>query len=94
MGKEISKKLYAINDDLFIHWCPACDEFHPLFVNKPSPTGCMWVWNGDKDKPSFTPSIRVSDYCHYLITDGMLVFLSDSRHLLQNQTVSMPDVPD
>ena len=94
MGKEISKKLYAINDDLFVHWCPACDVFHPLFINTPSPTGYMWIWDGNKEFPTFTPSIRVNNYCHYNIKKGMLEFLPDSLHLLRGQTVSMPDVPD
>jgi hypothetical protein len=31
-------------------WCPACGEMHPL------PDG--WTFNGDLDRPTFTPSFK------------------------------------
>lgn len=36
----------------YMHWCPACDEMHPL----PS----TWNFNGNIEKPSFTPSFKHS----------------------------------
>jgi hypothetical protein len=38
--------------DRHFHWCPACDEAHPL------PDG--WTFNGDFERPTFTPSFKHS----------------------------------
>lgn len=34
--------------DAYIHWCPACLEMHRLPDS--------WTFNGDLNKPTFTPS--------------------------------------
>lgn len=94
MGKELSKKLYAITDDIVLFWCPACDEAHPFFINKPSPLGKLWRWDGNVESPTFQPSVRVGEVCHFNVTNGMIVFHADSKHLLAGQTVSIPDFPD
>ena len=94
MGKALSSKLYAINDDLLVIWCPACAEFHPFFINKPSPLNSQWTWNGNADSPTFSPSVRVSEMCHFTVTNGFIHFHDDSKHVLAGQTVSIPDFPD
>jgi hypothetical protein len=33
------------------HWCPACEHTHPLPENG-------WTFNGDPDRPTFTPSFK------------------------------------
>lgn len=40
-------------------FCPGCGIAH--FVNvKPFRNGCpVWTWNGDRDKPTFSPSLLV-----------------------------------
>ncbi len=45
----------------YFHWCPACNELHPL------PDG--WAFNGDVDRPTFTPSFRHSEM-QRVIVDG------------------------
>lgn len=40
-------------------WCPGCDGVHG--INK-GPGG--WTWNGDVNKPTFTPSVLVRSGCH------------------------------
>ena len=40
--------------DRFFHWCPACEEMHPLFYDR------SWKFNGDLNKPTFTPSFKHS----------------------------------
>jgi hypothetical protein len=59
-----------------------------------------WQWNGRYDKPTITPSLRITGYykdkeicCHFNITDGQLVFHSDSVHSKAGQTVEMSDWP-
>jgi hypothetical protein len=36
--------------DRYFHWCPACEEAHPL----PD----RWTFNGNLDAPTFSPSFR------------------------------------
>lgn len=41
-----------------LFWCPGCDEAHQIRVEGPSP-GC-WGFNGDYDRPTFSPSVKVT----------------------------------
>lgn len=45
--------------------------------NRPHPT---WLWNGDRDLPTLTPSIRDLSGCkfHGFLTDGVWTFCEDS----------------
>jgi hypothetical protein len=36
-------------------WCPGCDEAHGIVHEGPN----AWGWNGDLDRPTFTPSVLV-----------------------------------
>lgn len=36
----------------YFHWCPACQEMHPLPDN--------WTFNGKPESPTFTPSFKQS----------------------------------
>lgn len=38
--------------DRYFHWCPACEEMHPLFDRAP------WTFDGNLDKPTFSPSFK------------------------------------
>lgn len=47
-------------------WCPGCDHLHPFTIEAPpGPTGerlnsgTTWEWNGDLDRPTFSPSLLV-----------------------------------
>lgn len=76
--------------------CPACKYWH-LFDKR-------WTFNGDVEKPTFTPSMLVNseiDYkkynlerCHSFVTDGKIQFLSDCSHSLAGQTVELTDAND
>ena len=35
-------------------WCPGCDEVHAVKVTEGG-----WTWNGDVDRPTFSPSVLV-----------------------------------
>lgn len=38
--------------------CPGCDDFHAVAVgNGPGP---RWGWNGDSERPTFSPSVLVT----------------------------------
>lgn len=39
-----------------LFWCPGCDEAHAIHHDGPN----AWGWNGDLERPTFTPSVLVS----------------------------------
>lgn len=39
--------------------CKACDEEHTIFTKAPQGFQAEWRFNGDYDKPTFSPSVRV-----------------------------------
>ena len=83
--------------------CPACGFGH-LFSNKAGekihPKGCSWDFNGDTEKPTFTPSMLSTTpdghggkkICHSFVTDGKIKFLGDCTHKLAGQTVDLPEI--
>lgn len=75
-------------------YCPGCEHMHWYEVPR-------WTFNGDKGKPSFTPSLlQRSEYgperrprvCHLFLTEGRLHFCGDCTHGLAGQTVDLPDI--
>lgn len=46
---QVSAKMRR-GEGRYFHWCPACQEMHPL------PDG--WTFNGDLEKPTFAPSFK------------------------------------
>lgn len=86
-------------DKRIMHWCPGCNEVHGYRVAGEG--GPMWTFNGDMEKPTFTPSMLLFEVedgkrvtlCHYFITDGKIIFCSDSPHALAGQTVDIPEWP-
>jgi hypothetical protein len=72
--------------------CPGCRHGHSVTVKGPN----AWGWNGDLEKPTFTPSIlvwasRPEWRCHSFVTDGKIQFLGDCFHDLKNTTVDIPE---
>ena len=79
-------------------WCPGCDGMHAVPTEACEPM--RWGFNGNVEKPTFTPSILVhevpghSPRCHSFVTDGRIQFLGDCTHKLAGQTVEIPQWPD
>lgn len=75
-------------------WCPACDDAVRI--------DSSWQWNGDLERPTFTPSILTRGYhgqqvervCHSFLTDGVWHFLPDCTHDKAGQDVPVVDLPD
>jgi hypothetical protein len=77
---------------VFYFHCPGCKMLHGL--------DSRWTFNGDVNKPTFSPSLLVrypwgpsqeEKRCHSFITDGFIRFLNDCTHELKGQTVEIPD---
>ncbi|HEY6461671.1 MAG TPA: DUF6527 family protein [Polyangiaceae bacterium] len=77
-------------------WCPACDDSHHFQG---------WNFNGDHERPTFTPSMLVryavgdpSDpasgrVCHSYLTDGVWNYLPDCTHAHAGKSLPAPDWP-
>jgi hypothetical protein len=97
---QVSKYLRSVQNG-HAHWCPGCNEMHVI----PN----MWEFNGDVEKPTFSPSVKITfpkgyykndvfsdkvDICHYFLTNGVLNFCGDSTHELAGKSVSLPELPE
>ncbi len=76
-------------------WCPGCDGAHQVTIGwGQSPS---WGFNGDYEKPTFTPSVFVNPgrqnpdahVCHSFVREGEIQFLTDCTHELAGQTVPL-----
>ncbi|MFN3381653.1 MAG: DUF6527 family protein [Runella zeae] len=81
----------------FVFHCPGCGVGHGVWVNNIN--GPKWGFNGDMERPTFSPSIRVRHHnngvdvlCHSFVTDGKIYFLDDCTHDLKGYTVDMEDI--
>lgn len=79
-------------------FCQGCKTPHLVYVDNPG--GPKWKFNGDLERPTFTPSLLVyaipatenwpgSPRCHSFITGGQMQFLGDSTHALAGKTVAL-----
>lgn len=87
----------------YLFWCPGCKCPHPYRVARSGTEGPeypVWGFNGDREKPTFTPSLLVNanspghTRCHLFLTDGMIHFCGDCDHELKGQVVPCPDWDD
>lgn len=103
-------KKYTLRDGSgrgYFHWCPGCKGPHRIQVE--GGEGPKWTFNGDEEKPTFSPSVRnftrvgpdghydskgkEKTLCHYFIEDGQIKFCGDCVHELNGKTVPMPEYP-
>jgi hypothetical protein len=83
-------------------WCPGCETHHAVNVKHPTGERPVWQWNGDRERPTFAPSVLVTyDFgeertpkrCHIFVRDGRIEYLSDCTHQLAGTTIEMEDMP-
>ena len=77
-------------------YCPGCKCNHSYRIKGKDP---VWSWNGDTDKPTFSPSLMVwrsrpEIRCHLYVENGMIRYLGDCHHELASKTVPMEDVDE
>lgn len=93
---QVSDIMLESNGIYFVE-CPGCKTLHPIHVGEQHKI--RWGFNGDLNKPTFTPSLMVNgghaeSQCHSFITDGKILFLSDCHHNLAGQTVDLPKISE
>jgi hypothetical protein len=102
MGVTLGKKVKLLAPGQPAIWCPACKTAHRFPTDDSNVINGRvhkWTFNGDGDRPTFTPSMHISPSqpehtCHSFVTDGMIQFLPDCYHTLKGQTVELPDWPE
>lgn len=87
--------------DMLSLYCPACKTTHHISVGPKSFWKTVWGFNGDYDKPTFTPSLLVTmDFpdgqrrCHSFITDGKIQYLGDCTHEMAGKTIELPEISE
>lgn len=98
----LSGKIRSAEGGRLLFWCPGCDSAHQVSIGEG--TGPRWGYNGNPNRPTFTPSVLVTyngaeadaeggipAICHSFVVDGQIQFLGDCTHHLANQTVEIPD---
>lgn len=55
---QLSKKLRDSEGNGLSFWCPGCKLAHR--IQHGAGAGPRWGWNGDVEKPTFTPSVLVT----------------------------------
>jgi hypothetical protein len=57
-----------------------------------------WTFNGDFDKPTFSPSLLVrypwkdkDRRCHLFLTDGKIKYMNDCSHNMSGETIELQD---
>lgn len=84
---QLGKKLRQCEDGLIRFRCPGCGETHGVYVEpakdgKPRP---VWGFNGDGDRPTFTPSV-LCQFFQYAFKPGTPEFKDDVRRAQESKT--------
>jgi len=82
----------------YIIECPGCDCSHLFYTNLSNPK-CNWKFNGDIEKPTFSPSLLIYPHpaqprCHSFVKDGKIQYLNDCDHNLKGKTVDLPEMDE
>ena len=97
---RLSRILEEYNGVLFFE-CPGCNRLHGVNVSREEQP--KWSWNGDVNRPTFSPSIlvegiygedRTVEICHSFVRDGVIEFLNDCTHDKAGSKAEIPDLED
>ncbi len=55
---QLSRKLRSTSNGGLMFWCAGCDMPHRVGVGDGD--GPRWAWNGDVERPTFSPSVLVT----------------------------------
>ena len=82
--------------EVLVFYCPGCKYDHPFHVGGDNAAHPQWEFNGDMERPTFSPSLIVNrgtpKVCHLFLRDGKIEFLSDCWHSLAGQRVELPEM--
>lgn len=96
-------KLVPGTAGMYSFYCPGCGKTHAVYTTQEKGyTHPIWGFNGDVNKPTFTPSVATLSTmkiagkymeirCHSFIREGKIQYLSDCDHAFAGQTIDMID---
>jgi len=98
MNEAILRPIGSSDDEYtaYVFFCPGCKTHHSFNVAHDCQwTPRFWGFNGDMQKPTFTPSLLCNPQdpksrCHSFVKNGHIQFLGDCWHKLKGQTVPLP----
>jgi len=77
----------------YMIYCPGCGHHHGIPVEMPlKENGPKWTFNGNQEKPTFTPSFNAVGECHFNLIDGKMHFCQDCNHKLAGQVVELLEI--
>ena len=110
-SQDVIIRLNGFGYEGWVFYCPGCDHIHHYITKYtgepvdskelPESHRPLWVWNGDKVKPTFRESLLYPEIyqnngngnkigrCHLFVTDGVIQFCSDSTHALAGKNVPL-----
>lgn len=98
MDKKVRMRKVDKYRGMYYFYCPGCKCTHRIAVDENDCGFPIWQWNGNAEKPTVSPSIKVEYHgadkdtiCHSFIRDGKIQYLSDCTHELTGKTVDMID---
>lgn len=86
--------------------CPACNVEHGFILKQPDGSSHdghpSWTWNGNWEKPTFSPSMLANKsaiyedrpLCHSFLREGQWHFLKDSTHKMAGKVIDMVLIRD
>ena len=77
------------NEEEYIYWCAGCKHSHAIWVREQHP---CWTFDGNFERPTIKPSVKIEGVCHHIITDGMIAYQADCSHELDGQTIEMSEI--
>lgn len=99
---KLSKLKFNEDKTQVTFWCIGCDGGHTINIGVGMTPN--WVFNGDIEKPTFTPSVLVTyegvdadtpdglpSVCHTFVTNGKIQYLGDCTHPLANTEIDLPE---
>lgn len=54
-----SERGHAASHADFLFWCPGCKCAHGVWTTKQNGVGAVWSFNGDMERPTFSPSLLI-----------------------------------
>lgn len=102
--KRVSSVLQEADGMLFFE-CNGCGMPHGVNISR----DCMpkWSFDGNYEKPTFSPSVlvqypyrmlengeREQVICHSFVVNGSIQYLSDCTHHLAGKTIQLPVIED
>jgi hypothetical protein len=76
-------------------WCPACKQLHTWRTGTWAPGVPTWKFDGNLEKPTFSPSLRylTGTKCHLTLTNGIIEYHTDCPHSMAGLKIPLIDIP-